>query len=401
MAERMVSMQARLAISSFVLVDDHPDSVSEVCAGLGISRSSYYRYRRRFAQEGFIGLLPRSSRPDRSPARVEGPVAELIVATRARLIAEGWDAGARSIRARLARDGVAVPSARTVHRVLVRAGVVQPQPKKRPRSSYQRFEHPKPNSCWQLDGTEWFLADEQEVCILRLIDDRTRMIAASLACEAENSDNAWQCMQTAIERHGVPAMLLSDGGTAFTQRRVSNGLGDFEARLRVLGVNPVVSSPGHPQTCGKKEREWSTLKRWLTAQPPAADLTELQRLLDVYDLLFNTERPHQALDYATPAEIYHDRDKAAPGPAPRPGPCTVTDRRITDRGRVELGNGYRLNLGPEWTGATVTVVRDDLDVIILFGPKIITRLRIDPTRKHQVSGRPKGRPRKQLTSQMS
>lgn len=387
-------MEIRLAVAAFALVDDGSATVSGVCRQLGISRDTYYRYRRRFDASGWVGLLPLSSRPVTSPGQTSPQMVALITAKREELVAAGWDAGARSIRSRLVRAGVvSVPSARTVHRVLVRAGLVVAAPQKRPRASYRRFEHSAPNGCWQLDGTEWVLANGFTATILRVIDDHSRMILSTLACEAENSANAWACLSTAIDRNGLPAMLLTDGGTAFTNRRQRGGIGDVEARLMAAGVNVVVASSRHPQTCGKKERDWQPLKRWLGVQPPAGDVAELQRLIDAYDVLFNTDRPHQALDGNTPAEKYEATAKAVPADRPVTR-CRITKPRATDRGRVDLGNGYRLTIGPEWTGVQVTVIRDGLDVVILHRQTIICRHRIDPTRKHQISGRPRGRPRK-------
>jgi putative transposase len=408
MAERMVSMEVRLAIAAFQLVDDGQASVTEVCRNLGVSRDTYYRYRRRFQAQGAVGLLPQSTRPAGSPGRTRDEVQELLVRTRLELLAQGWDAGARSIHARLSRQGVeGLPSPRTVHRVLVRAGVIEAEPAKRPRSSFKRFEHARPNGCWQIDGSGWHLADGTLVCILRLIDDHSRMILATRAAPAETTTDAWACVETAIARYGAPAMVLSDGGSAFTGRRRGNrsAMSDFEARLRALGINPVVSSPFHPQTCGKKERDWQPLKKWLAAQPAAADLEQLQRLLNAYDVLFNTERPHQGIGLQTPADRYAASPRATPSDHALPAPCQITHPRVVDGGRVPLGNDYRLCIGRDWIGHHVTVVRDDLDVVVLNGSSIITRHRIDPTRKDQISGRSRGRtgprPRRPVTSETS
>jgi transposase InsO family protein len=328
-------------------------------------------------------------------------VVAAIVAARVRLLEDGWDHGARSIWARLTRAGVPVPSARTVHRVLVREGLVEPAPAKRPRSSFRRFEHPAPNACWQLDGTEWPLADGSPVCILRLIDDYSRLILATRAAPAENTADAWALMATAMARHGRPMMVLTDGGSAFTSRRTTGGIGVFEQRLRDHGINPVVSSPRHPQTCGKKERDWQPVKKWLTAHPAARDLAQLQRLLDAYDVLFNTERPHQGINGATPAERYQATAKTAPPPGPLPAPLSYKDKQVRPGGTVLLGNKFRVRIGHQWTGATVTVVRDDLEVAILHDGKLIKRLTIDPTRHDQASGLKRGRPPRKLESETS
>jgi hypothetical protein len=114
---------------------------------LGISRDSYYRYRRRFEEQGIEGLLLRSTRPVSSPNQTSRQMAALIVATHHGLREQGWDAGARSIGARLRRRTVTPPSDRTIHRGLVRAGLVVSQPRKRPRSSYRRSRRPARTSC--------------------------------------------------------------------------------------------------------------------------------------------------------------------------------------------------------------------------------------------------------------
>jgi transposase InsO family protein len=401
MARQVVPMDIRIAIAAFEAVDEGSASISQVCRQLGISRDTFYRYRARLEVEGFPGLLPRSSRPRSSPAQTPDWLVEVILAKRDELKTNGWDYGARSIRARLQRAGVAMPSARTVHRVLVRAGVIEPQPAKRPRSSFKRFEHPAPNACWQLDGTHWALADGTEACILRVTDDHSRLILASRAAPAENTEQAWALMETALARHGRPVMLLSDGGTAFTVRRTTGGLSAFEQRLRDQGINPVVSSPRHPQTCGKKERDWQPLKKWLAAHPPADTLEELQRLLDAYDILFNTDRPHQALDNATPQERYDASAKAVPAPGPLAAPVTHTERIVGASGRVLLGSGFSIRIGHQWTSATVTVVRDNLDVAILHDGTVIKRLTIDTSRKDQVTGLPRGRPPRPVLSEPS
>ena len=397
MAERMVPMQTRLAISTFDLIDRGEVTVGEACVDLEISRDTFYRYRARFAVDGAPGLLTRSSRPRSSPGQTPATMEELIVQTRLDLIAQGWDAGARSIHARLQRRGVSgLPTWRTVHRVLVRAGMVEAQPAKRPRSSFKRFEYDHPNGCWQIDGTGWHLADGTWVCILRVQDDHSRMALATRAAVAETTADAWACVETAIERHGRPVMLLSDGGSAFTQRRrgSKSGLSEFEARLRAWGINPVVSSSHHPQTCGKKERDWQPAKRWLAAQKTAETLKELQRQLDTYDVLFNTERPHQGIGGQTPAERYAATEKAPAPTNPLPGPCEIHERKVYGAGRVELGGGYQTVIGAAWTGTTVTVIREGLDVVILHRDTTILRHRIDPTRRYQRSGLPRS-PRRQ------
>jgi hypothetical protein len=384
MAGKSVPMEARMQVA-FLNVVDARGSVSARCVELGVSRDTFYRYRHRFREHGLEGLLDDSSRPRSSPSRTPQPMVELIVAKRAELAAAGWDHGARSIASRLRRAGVAgVPSARTVHRVLVREGLIDPQPGKRPRASYKRFEHPKPNSCWQLDGKQWALADGTTVCLLRITDDHSRFILGTRVAPVENSTDAWALFSQCATWHGPPAMLLTDNSLAFNARKVTKGMGTFEAQVRAVGTQPVASSARHPQTCGKKERDWQPLIRWLTARPAAATTSDLQRLVDAYDVLFNTDRPHQALDPdQTPNERYTASTKATPSPDPLPWPGLVSDHTVMPNGHVTLGGTTVTNIGHSWAGATVTIVRDNLDAVILHGPQVIARVRIDPTRRYQ------------------
>ena len=401
MAERFIAMETRLTAAIAGLVDPRL-SVTALCAELQISRDTYYRLRRRFDAAGLEGLLPRSRRPSRSPTRTGPDMAAAIVRARADLMADGCDSGARSIGYLLARHGHRPPSDRTIHRVLVRAGLVDPQPRKRPRSSFIRFEATRPNQMWQLDGTAWKLADGTSVCILRLQDDHSRKIMATRAAASENAADTWECMLTAMRRHGAPAAVLSDGGLAFTARRISGRLSDFEALLRAHGIAPIVSSPHHPQTCGKKEREWSTLDRWLTVRPPAADLPALQLQLDTYDAFFNHVRNHQGIGGQTPDQRYHATAKAGPTPHPLPAPMTCTNVKVATTGTIPIGHHHSTSIGVEWAHSRVDVIRDGLDVAIVHNNHLIRTLRIDPTRRYQPSGRKPGpRPPPPLPSDKS
>ncbi|WP_188960188.1 DDE-type integrase/transposase/recombinase, partial [Terrabacter tumescens] len=282
MAGGEISMEVRLAAAAHaVLRDTGGATVTAVCKELGISRERYYAYQRRMAKDGIEGLLPQSRRPRRSPTATSAEVMQAVLDEHDRLVEQGWDAGARSVHDWLLGAGVAVPSARTCHKILAAHGRTTPTPAKRPRSSYRRFEAMKPNGVWQLDGHVTDLAAGRAV-VLRFQDDHSRAIMASRAASSENAADTWACLVTGINRYGKPAVVQCDNSTAFTARLVKGGgFTQFEARLHRIGVAMVNSSPGRPRTNGKKEREWQTLERWLGARPRARDLTELQRLLDV------------------------------------------------------------------------------------------------------------------------
>ncbi|MBU8821220.1 DDE-type integrase/transposase/recombinase, partial [Mycolicibacterium goodii] len=80
---------------------------------------------------------------------------------------------------------------------------------------------------------------------------------------------------------GIPSMSLSDNGIVYTGRFHSHESA-FEINLRALGVHTINSAPFHPQTCGKVERFWQTLKKWLSARDPAATVADLNDLLEQF-----------------------------------------------------------------------------------------------------------------------
>jgi hypothetical protein len=88
---------------------------------------------------GWEALEPRSSRPRTNPNATPPEVVDRVVALRGELVADGADAGPHTIAALLARELPAPPSVTTIWRILTRAGLVTPEPRKRPKRSWVRF----------------------------------------------------------------------------------------------------------------------------------------------------------------------------------------------------------------------------------------------------------------------
>ena len=393
MARRVVAMEVRLMAAAARSAAGERVHVTGLCRELGISRQTFYKWRRRYAVEGPVGLLERSRRPLTSPGRTPGWMEDEIARARKELAGEGWDAGALSIAERLRRRGLSPPAASTVHRVLRRRGLVEDAPAKRPRSAWRRFEYPRTNDCWQIDGTEVELADGSKAEVVGVIDDCSRRSLGSVAARAETAEAAWAAVLAAICAHGLPAMLLSDNSKAFNCSR-RGARAALEDNLVALGVLPVASSPYHPQTCGKRERAHGTLKRWLRARPAPADLAALQALLDEFDAAYN-DRPHQGLAMATPNERWAERERGGPPAAPGPEPkdLRMTTATVSARGSVAM-SGKEVQLGSQWAGLTVTCATDGLRGAVFHGHTLIRQLDLDPDRRYQPNGQPRGGRRK-------
>jgi transposase InsO family protein len=309
-----------------------------------------------------------------------------IVRVRTTLLAEGLDAGALTIQWHLARAHVAVPSASSIIRLLRRRGLVTPQPRKRPRSSFIRFEADLPNQLWQTDATHWVLADGSTAEILNLIDDHSRLLIAATPFRTVKAADAVAVFHQAAGRVGYPAALLSDNAAVFSgaSRR---GKVLLETELERLGIRCTHAAPYHPQTCGKVERLHQTQKRWLARQPMATTLEELAAQLDRFRIHYNQHRPHRALARRTPQEVFDARVKAGPGSAAPPVHFRVRYDTVDRHGKVTLRYDSRLHhigLGARHRGKAIVLFVADRNVRIVDADgELLRELVLDPTRNYQ------------------
>jgi transposase InsO family protein len=379
-------MKLIAAVTAFVAGESV--NVAQVCREARTTRKSFYKWAARYRCEGLAGLEERSRRPLSSPLKTSVAVEELIIALRAGLAEHGLDAGAISIQSRLysstdiANDRV--PSVATIHRILVRRGLVEPQPRKRPKGSWRRFEAPAPNDCWQIDATDWVIATGQ-VKIFNIIDDHSRVAIRCRAVHEATTSEAWTTFCQGGRHWGLPAGVLSDNGLCFSGKlRGFEVL--FEANLRDAGVRPITGRPFHPQTTGKVERFQQTLKKWLRRRALARSLAELQDQLDEFAWIYNHERPHQGIGRATPISRWHASVASGPGANglehPIPPPTVIREVVVCNGGKVSL-DGHHIGIGRRHKGATATVITDNGYASVYINNQLVRHLKIDPTRRYQ------------------
>lgn len=374
---------ARFVVDAVVLEGRRPTEIARLH---GISRSWLYVLLARYRAGGYAALEPRSRRPRTSPGRTPARCAAGILALRAELTEAGHDAGPATIAHHLGRRGERAPSVTTVWRILRRHGLITPQPHKRPRSSFIRFEASLPNELWQADTTHWRLADGTDVEILDVLDDHSRLCLVADAFRTVKGADVVQAFLAAVEIHGAPASLLTDNGAVFTggPRR---GKIRLETELERLGIVAKHSTPNHPQTCGKVERFHQTLKRYLARQPPAASLATLQRQLDVFRAYYNDVRPHRALRGATPAIAFARRVKARPVVDRVPTWFRVRQDRVSKAGNVTvryLSRLHHIGVGKAHVGEEVRLlIADDRVRVVGADGALLRELVIDTDRDYQ------------------
>ena len=389
--------KARLVITAVVA---EGRTQGEVARQYGVSQGWVSRLMARYRAEGEAAFEPRSRRPVTSPRAIPDSTAELIVWLRKDLAGQGLDAGPHTIAWHLQHHHhQARVSPATISRYLARAGLVTPEPRKRPRSSYIRFQADMPNECWQSDFTHYPLAGGTDTEILTWLDDHSRYALSVTAHHRVTGPIVLAAFRAATAAHGVPASTLTDNGMVFTTR-LSGGKGGrngFETELRRLGVRQKNGKPNHPQTQGKVERFQQTLKKWLAAQrPQPATIAELQPCSTPSPTSTTHRRPHRSLPQrATPATAYHARPKATPGnrvsrhPRPRP------PDRVGATGTVSLRTGGRLHhigIGRTHAGTHILLLIQDLDIRIINAAtgELLRQLTLDPARNYQPTGAPKG-----------
>lgn len=391
-------MSKKRVIVEAVVVAGQPKSV--VARQYGVSRTWVQELVRRYEADGWPGLEARSKRPKSNPRTVDAATVARILSLRAELESAGFDAGAHTIAVHLARETGTSPAVSTIWNILTRAGTVTPQPRKRPRRSYLRFEADLPNECWQADFTHWQLADGTGTEILCFIDDHSRLALSVTAHRVVTGAIVLQAFRAAVDVHGIPASTLTDNGLVFTTR-VRHGRNSFERELVTLGVLQKNGRPNHPQTQGKVERFQQTLKKWLAQQPATTTLAWLQAQLDAFVGYYNTTRPHRSLDRRTPDQAYNARAKATP--EGRDGHWRIRHDKVDKAGHVTLRHASRLHhigIGMDHSGTPVRMLIHDLHVTIVATEtgEILRDLVLDPTRDYQARGvkpgPPKGRYRK-------
>ena len=365
---------------------------SEVARDYGVSRRWVITLVQRYLAEGEAGLEPRSRRPLRSPSRTADDRENEIVAIRKDLDRHGHEAGAATIAAHLHRRHGSSPAVSTIWRILTARGFVTPQPHKRPKSSYVRFQAAQPNERWQADITHWPLADGTDAEICNWLDDHSRYCLASTTAAVFTAPAIDGLFRTIAAQHGDPAGVLTDNGAVFTGRYRGHGRVALEVTLHARGVVFSHSRPYHPQTCGKVERFHQTQKKWLAHQPGAATFTDLQAQLDAFGDYYNDVRPHRALGRRTPAEAYAARPKARASGVPLiDGHFRVRHDKIDTNGKLSLRHNSRLHhigLGRRYAGTPVLVLVHDLHVRVLStSGQLLRELTLDPTRDYQPQAR--------------
>ena len=336
-------------------------SFAELCRRFGVSRPTGYEWLGRWRAEGEAGLADRSRRPAHSPSRTDAVMERRVVKLRKRH--PRW--GGRKINRVLVNQGHrGVPAPSTVTGILRRHGLLAPVA---PPRGYQSWERPSPNDLWQMDFKGWFGLGTGARCHpFGLLDDHSRYNLCLAACVDETTATVKTLLTATFEVYGIPIQMLCDNGSPWGND-LQHPWTPLTVWLLDLGVGVIHSRPYHPQTAGKEERFHLTLD-WevISTRSVWDDYPAVQDAFDSWRVVYNHQRPHDALGLDVPADHYQPSARPYPpviAPAAYPDGYQVrsvsADGRISFKGRsIRLGRafiGRHVGITPTTTDGTYTV----------------------------------------------
>jgi len=266
--------------------------VSRLLHWLGIPSSKYYDWRRRYGQANeHNGKVPRGH------WLLDGEKQAILNYQR-----EHPDAGYRRLTYMLLDAGVVATSASSVYRVLKEAGRL-PTGMREPSSKGMGFAQPLgPHEQWHIDisylnvcGTFYYLC--------AILDGYSRYIVHWEIRERMTEADVETILQRALEGFpGAAPRMISDNGPQFVAR-------DFKAFVKLCGLTHVRISPYYPQSNGKIERWYETLKQECIRPQTPLSLADAQRIVTRFVQEYNENRLHSAIGYITPRDRLEGREE--------------------------------------------------------------------------------------------
>jgi transposase InsO family protein len=364
-------MEQRYQAVLAVIRDGVP--IVQVAHRFDVSRQAIHRWLRWYEDQGLPGLADRSHRPPRCSHQMDPAVEVWVLEARRR----NPDWGPRRLVHEAARAGLQpAPSRSGVYRALKRAGLIDPQARRRRDRRFRRWERGGAMELWQMDVVGGMvLADGSDCKILTGIDDHSRFVVSAGVMARATSRAVCAHFALALRRHGVPQEVLTDNGKVFTGRF---GFKDtevlFDRICRENGIDHLLTAPRRPTTTGKIERFHRTLRQEFLLGRVFPDQASAQAELDRWVVSYNTERPHSALHMATPASRFVVTDPGRPADASalvgeRSGDGWVS-RRIAANGVISVA-WQQISCGKHRAGRRVDIHLDGDTLQIWDGDELL------------------------------
>lgn len=332
----------------FCLLASKPGTnISELCRRFKVSRRTGYKWLDRYNDQGMDGLIDRSKRPHHFPNQTKPEIEEYVISLRK----EDPEWGSKKLHKLIFNDKESgkykyerIPCKDTITRILGRNGLIDPNRSKLLKD-FERFVRQYPNELWQMDYKGWFrLMNKQQCHPLTITDDHSRFNICLQACKNQQTETVKNVLENVFRKYGLPYTLLTDNGGPWGSAGVVplEGFRCFttlEKWLIQLNIKLIHGRPYHPQTQGKEERFHRTLKQELIDHEQFRDHDHCQSRFDLWREKYNCIRPHEALDFRTPSELYEPSFKTYPEKI-KPYEYDVSDikRKVQNTGIINFKN---------------------------------------------------------------
>ena len=366
--------------------------IVEVARRMGVARQTVHRWIARYERDGLASLADHSHRPQTCPHQVAAEIEALICEIRRQH--PGW--GPVRIEHTLGRHGVdPVPSISSIYRCLRRHSLVELRRRRKRRDEYKRWERERPMQLWQMDVMGGVLLDDgTELKVVTGVDDHSRFCVAAGLVRRAISRSVCEVLAASLRRYGIPDEILTDNGKVFTGRFGPKPVEVmFDRICRENGISHRHTGVRSPTTTGKIERFHQTLRKEFLADRTFRSMKAAQAALDRWVTEYNTQRPHQSLEMATPAERFglEPISKARVSV-----PVDTADehrgqwvlRRVASNGILSVDNQI-VSAGNGFKGQLVDVFVDDSVIQVWHQNhlvKTVARLRKGPVRKVRADG---------------
>jgi len=301
-----------------------------LCREFQISPQTGYKWLKRYQEAGTLEAVQEHSRkPWHSPKRTAEPTEQRVVEHRQKR--PDW--GARKLRPLLEAEGVRIPTI-TIHRILLRHGLVREEERQRP--APRRFEREAPNQLWQMDYKGLPPEISKQVMPLSILDDHSRYLVGLQGLPNTGAEPLLEYLAGVLERSGVPEAMLMDHGTPWWNGQSCWGLTRVGLWLMKQNIELLHSGKRHPQTQGKVESSHRAMQRRLRLRGwPEAD--GWADWLRQFREEWNQQRPHEALGFRTPAGCWQPSPRGFhPHPAPFDYGTGAELCRVRQHGQIDF-----------------------------------------------------------------
>ena len=367
------TMKERMQLIS--LYETGKYTMTELARSFKVSRKTVHKWVARFKEDGISGLGDHSRAPYRRPRAT--PTFVVAALLRAKHAHPTWGPGKLFPMPGEGPEVVqAWPVVSTRGRLLALNGLVSPRRRRRRITPWSRpfLEADKPNAVWCADFKGYIRAGNGSRCDpLTITDSFSRMFLCCEILPRPDHDHARPVFERVFREYGLPLAIRTDNGQPFASVGVG-GLSQLSAWWVKLGILPERIEPGHPEQNGRHERMHRTLKQD-TMCPPAATPEAQQQRCDEFRVMYNVERPHEALGQVPPASRFVS--------SPRPYPNRLGDleyppltevRRVRSNGQIKW-RGRLVFISESLVGELVGITEHKDGWYVSFGPIPLGQLR--------------------------